>query len=258
MVSCGSSFNVDDVTSPTPNPVPSQNPSVGIMQFEPTADVEPFSSANSEPTPSGACVPNIDVKPGMHQSDQVRVPAAPSTAEGAVMESEGNEESPAQPPATESIALAAPLSALQLDDSSSVLSVPPCLPLPPPHQIILEDLVLIIGLFLSLRHRPQPSAIPVTHLSPSPTSPSGSTSGQLEAVFTWAIARVLVVTPSTQTFSYAVGSQSSVIASGRRPGGCGLGTCHHAPAQGSSLALTTFCNALDPSVLSPPGQPSSA
>lgn len=39
LVSCGSSFIVDYVTSPTPNPMPSQTPTDGEMkQFEPTAD----------------------------------------------------------------------------------------------------------------------------------------------------------------------------------------------------------------------------
>ncbi|ROL55365.1 Asc-type amino acid transporter 1 [Anabarilius grahami] len=46
LVSCGSSFTANDITSPTPNPVPRQNPSVGIKQFEPTADDESFSAAS--------------------------------------------------------------------------------------------------------------------------------------------------------------------------------------------------------------------
>ncbi|XP_016100877.1 protein turtle homolog B-like [Sinocyclocheilus grahami] len=39
--------------------------------------------------------------------------------------------------------------------------------------------------------------------------------------------------------------------------GCGLGTCHHAPAQGSSLALTTVITTLDFVVHFPPSHPSS-
>ncbi|ROL54904.1 hypothetical protein DPX16_12773 [Anabarilius grahami] len=46
LASCGSSFTVDDVTSPTPNLVPSQNPSVVIKQYEPTTDVKPFVTAS--------------------------------------------------------------------------------------------------------------------------------------------------------------------------------------------------------------------
>lgn len=86
----------------------------------------------------------------------------------ALVKSEGKEESPVHPPATESITLATPLSALQSDDSSSsVLSVPSCFPLPPTHQINLEDLALIIGLFLSnIVLSPYPFPLPTRHHLP--------------------------------------------------------------------------------------------
>lgn len=115
LVSCGSSFTVDDVSSPTPNPVPSQNPTVGIKHFEPTRDFKP--SLNREP---------LHLIEGALNCRAMR----------------------RTPPTLLSLrALAAPLSDLQSNISlSSVPSVPPCLPLTPPQQTILEGLALIFGL----------------------------------------------------------------------------------------------------------------
>ncbi|ROL52394.1 hypothetical protein DPX16_6623 [Anabarilius grahami] len=98
LVSCGSAFTVEDVTSPTPTPVPSQNPPVGTKQFEPTADFQPFFAASCEPMLSRTCVPNIAAEPEICESDQVCVPAASPTCEGASVESEGKEENLAHPP----------------------------------------------------------------------------------------------------------------------------------------------------------------
>ncbi|ROL52175.1 hypothetical protein DPX16_6052 [Anabarilius grahami] len=142
LMSCDSPLTVDiidDDTSPTSYPVPSQHPDCGNWQHEPTAGCERDFAVTFEPESDrsrtsplslrnvgltrkehtkpreGLCrdvrarerpKQNITTEPKKCGSDQVCEPGAPSVAEGVLVEFEGMVVSPANPPTTESEFLA--------------------------------------------------------------------------------------------------------------------------------------------------------
>ncbi len=85
---------VDDDTSPTLDPEPSQPQLYGAELPEPTADGEPEPAAVVEPSPSGATELTITSEPEPQVFDQVREPTAQATGDTAV-EIVGAMESPA-------------------------------------------------------------------------------------------------------------------------------------------------------------------
>ncbi|XP_051719344.1 uncharacterized protein LOC127495919 [Ctenopharyngodon idella] len=150
LASCGLSMTVDfcdNDASPTPTPVPSQEPSDGVeRQRDPTEDREPASTAMQEPATSGTTERNIGTETEPSVSDQV-CEFAVTIAEGDSVEDEGLEGSPAHTPATESEFQARTMDCCDFGEDSlpqlippetiiSILDemVPPSLPLPPPLQ----------------------------------------------------------------------------------------------------------------------------
>lgn len=107
LASCGSSFTVD--TSPTPNPVPSQEPPDSEeWQHEPTADrVHLYCNAGVRDQPNDDCnVRNIASDLELSESDQLCEPAASTITTGVCDKCEGVEWNPAHTPVTESEFLA--------------------------------------------------------------------------------------------------------------------------------------------------------
>ncbi|ROK35611.1 hypothetical protein DPX16_17354 [Anabarilius grahami] len=228
-----------------------------------------------EPTPSGACEPNIAVEPEMPESDQVQVPAVPSTAEGAIL---GNVSAWARGAHDSAYNLGRLRSSLTCCPDSRTYAPHPFQHGPStlqPHQApsVSRHHLGHIGTS-ALLSPPSGSATDLGCFSSTSDLPTHTSSWEVIAA-----ARVFYDAPSPRPFGYAVGSYSGVIASNLSHGGirtrttmapptsdttmehssgCDMGTIHHAPAQGSSLALTTFSTALDPSVSPPPGQPSSS
>ncbi|ROL45369.1 hypothetical protein DPX16_4710 [Anabarilius grahami] len=183
LASCGSSMNVDisDDASPTPTPVHShQHPDCKDRQHEPTADREEDFAATFEPAPTRATEQDIATEPEQRGTDQVCEPAVPSVAEGILVEYEGMEVSPTQPPATESEFLVnsgdifSDLEEVNMQPVVLQSLAPPSLPLPPPLQKIFGTLSFS-ELFSTLQ-TPLSSATPAIQSSLSPISPSVSPS----------------------------------------------------------------------------------
>ncbi|ROL18765.1 hypothetical protein DPX16_7076 [Anabarilius grahami] len=109
LASCGSLLTVrlvDDDASPTHDPVHNQNhPDGKDRQLEPTAGHVSDSAATFEPAPVEATEPNNVMEPEQHKSDQVCEPAATSIAKEFLVDIEGMEVSPTNPPATDSLSL---------------------------------------------------------------------------------------------------------------------------------------------------------
>ncbi|ROL53905.1 hypothetical protein DPX16_19591 [Anabarilius grahami] len=135
LVSCGSPLTVDivdnDDTSPTSFPVPShKHPDCEDRQHEPTAHREKDFATMFEPAPTGATEQNITTEPEQRGTDQVCEPAAPSVAEGILVEYEGME-SPATPVTQPSLSPISP----SVSPPSSLSGVDPprdCWEPPPP------------------------------------------------------------------------------------------------------------------------------
>ncbi|ROL55154.1 hypothetical protein DPX16_5439 [Anabarilius grahami] len=157
LASCGSSMTVDisDDASPTPTPVHShQHPDCEDRRHEPTADREEDFAATFEPAPTRATEQDIATEPEQRGTDQVCEPAVPSVAEGILVEYEGMEVSPTQPPATEIWPLPASLS----------------------HHLFKNVLGLSFSELFSTLQTPLSSATPAIQSSMSPISPSVSPS----------------------------------------------------------------------------------
>ncbi|KAL0168623.1 hypothetical protein M9458_036845, partial [Cirrhinus mrigala] len=99
LVSCNSTLTVDfvdDDTSPTLDPEPSQpSPRFVEREPEPTADGEPEPSVTEEPSPKGATELRIALEPEPVTSDQVREPATMYARKEVTVERKGAKEGPA-------------------------------------------------------------------------------------------------------------------------------------------------------------------
>ncbi len=155
---------VDDDTSPTLDPEPSQPQLYGAELPEPTADGEPEPAAVVEPSPSGATELTITSEPEPQVFDQVREPTAQATGDTAV-EIVGAMESPAHGATAEGEHTLDSGMLIDLDTEilftqpSSVLSdwqnIPPKLPLPPPLIDLFPFSMPSLLDFVSLSAHPQ-------------------------------------------------------------------------------------------------------
>lgn len=167
----------------THNPVTSQNhPDCEDWQHEPTVDSETDSAMMFEPAAMGSTKLNVTSEPRQRVHDQVCEPALLSNVEGALVEYNGIEVSPAHPLTTESEFLVTELENCfdfgEVDCLPPLLSPEPvCSPLillvPPTFsQTTTSELVCFLSICLSLQSFLESLAIPATQSSLTPISPS--------------------------------------------------------------------------------------